>query len=111
MGLTDKDKENSEIEYHPAAGVGRGITFIQPDGTRLSIPYGYLPIIGFDPGGDQNTITMAFPLQTVKLTGYRLAKLIEALEAHMVKSIKCSEERYFIKSDGNKIVIVKIDIA
>lgn len=105
--MTDKDNEEKDIEYYSTPGSIRYVTFIQEDGKRLSLPYSLLPAIEFEPGEEQQTITLTFPNHKVVLTGYNLEQLCKELENERVRSITMSGARYM---NEKKEIVLTIDV-
>lgn len=110
MGLTDKDNEEKDIEYYSTTGSIRYVTFIQEDGKRLSLPYSLLPTIEFEPGEEQQTITLTFPNHKVVLTGYNLEQLSKELESERVRWISVFVERYIASEKRGESIVLQISL-
>ena len=85
---TQKDRE----ENYPTGSSVRNVCFVQADGSKIFLNYGYLVSGEFSPFDTK--ITLCFTSHIVTLEGIQLENLFNDLMNHIPQYIVCQDERY-----------------
>jgi hypothetical protein len=88
-------------------GLVRNLCLLWTDGKKAFYNYAYLSAAEFDPGGEQNLITLHFSSHTVRLYGYSLDALFMDLFEHTPRLIQMIEQRY---ATGNQGIVTAISV-
>lgn len=88
-------------------GFVRNLCLVWTDGRKAFYNYAYLSAAEFDPGGEQNLITLHFSSHTVRLYGYSLETLFMDLFVHTPRIIQMIEKRY---ATDNQSMVTAISV-
>lgn len=97
-----------EEENENSFNAVKNVCFVQPDGSRMFLNYGYMVSGEYSP--QNNTITLGFTSHIVTLSGTDLENLFYELMFHIPKQIECANQRYSTLNENDKIHITKIEI-
>jgi len=101
----EKPEEKQVTEYYQEPGRNRNLTFVQIDGSRQFFNYAYLAACSYSPS--DASITLVFSTHTVKISGYKLAALFDAIEKQALKQIVALDKRY-ASDDGDAPQVTEI---
>lgn len=95
---TQKEQE----ENYPTGSAVRNVCFVQLDGSRIFLNYGYLVSGEFSPFDTK--ITLSFTSHIIILEGIKLEILFNDLMNHIPQCIVCQDVRYNAFENGKSIV-------
>jgi len=106
--LRENDPTQIDLEKnYPAESSIRNVCFIQSDGKRLFLNYGYLISGEFIPY--ENKIILGFTSHTISMVGMQMETMFLQLMNHFPQTIVCKDERYN-GIEENKSVVNSMEI-
>lgn len=97
-----------KTEHYPAPGHVRNLAFGWPDGRKLFLNYSYMVSGEYKP--DEKIIELEFTTHIVKLKGYKLEILFDALMNQEPRVIRCIDKRYNTLNDENTPVVNEMSV-
>lgn len=107
---TKTDVEDIDILQYKTISSNRRLCFVQADGTRKALSYGYLSSLDYDP--KESLITLEYTTRyTVTIKGTNLEDLYEEIMHEVARVIICSDKRYEDMDSTSDVSITEINIS
>lgn len=119
--VKDRNKPVSDLENQPEVeGIetlqyktissNRRLCFVQADGKRKALSYGYLSTLDYDP--EESMITLEYTTRhKVTIKGANLDDLFEEIMHEIARVIICTDKRYEETDKEGEVSITEINIA
>ncbi len=104
---SEENTDANEVSYPRESNV-RNVCFVQLDGSRIFLNYGYLVSGEYLP--EQEMITLGFTSHTIILKGVHLESLFYDLMQHIPKQIICFDARYNTNNEKGKPVVNELKV-
>ncbi|MBS1596072.1 MAG: hypothetical protein JST90_17300 [Bacteroidetes bacterium] len=106
---TEPETEGVEILQYKTISSNRRLCFVQQDGKRKALSYGYLSSLDYDP--EESIITLEYTTRhVVTIKGTNLEDLYEEIMHEIARVIICTDKRYEETEVEGDVSISEINI-
>lgn len=108
--VKEPEVDGIETLQYKTISSNRRLCFVQTDGKRKALSYGYLSTLHYDP--DESMITLEYTTRhKVTIKGTNLEDLFEEIMHEVARVIIITEKRYEETGTENEVTITEINIS